>query len=294
VNARRRSTSTSVARPGVPAPALVSFYARVVLPLVRLFHRARLEGVENLPESGPFLLVANHSGGLGAAEINAFIALYAARFGSSRPLAGFAFSGSFDLWPLAPLLAGVGAIPSTYEAAASALSSGVPILVFPGGDREALRPVWRAHRVDFGGRSGFVRIARRAWVPIVPMGIRGSHYTAPVLFRSELLATLCVWLRWVGAKRWALTLLGAMGAAAVLAWIPLGWGWRFVIAWAWVASPLSMLPWIPATIRFRIGPAIPPERLFGDRAAMLDADEDAAARRALPIVQDAVQTLVRS
>ncbi len=292
MNAKRRATSASAPRPGAAASGLISFYSRVVLPLVRIFHRARLEGVEHLPTSGPFLLVANHSGGLGAAEINAFIALYAARFGGSRPLAGFAFSGSFDLWPLAPLLTGLGAIPSTYEAAAQALGAGVPILVFPGGDREALRPVWQAHRVDFGGRTGFLRIARRAWVPIVPMGIRGSHFTAPVIFRSELLATLCIWLRWVGARRWALTLLGAIGAAAALFWVPLGWGWRIAIAWAWIASPFSMLPWLPATIRFRIGAPVEPERLFGQRHAIVDAHEAADVQRALPVIEARVQELV--
>jgi 1-acyl-sn-glycerol-3-phosphate acyltransferase len=55
------------------------------------------------------------------------------------------------------------------------------VLIFPGGDHEAFRPVWQAYRVDMANRKGFLRIARRAWVPIVPLGIRGSQFALPIL-----------------------------------------------------------------------------------------------------------------
>ena len=53
-------------------------------------------------------------------------------------------------------MARLGAIPSTYDAALGALSQGVPVLVFPGGDIDATRPVWRARRVDFGGSTAYI------------------------------------------------------------------------------------------------------------------------------------------
>lgn len=58
--------------------------------------------------------------------------------------------------------------------------------------------------MDFGGRTGFLKIGREAGVPIVPMGIRGSHMTGPVLVRSTQLATLLLLPRVMGQKRWAL------------------------------------------------------------------------------------------
>ena len=254
---------------------------------MRFFHRATLEGIEHLPVTGPFLLVSNHSGCVALAELNSFMALYAERFGTTRPLAGFVLPLSFLVWPLSRLLPQIGAIPSTYVAAESTLAAGVPILVFPGGDHEALRPLWLAHQVDFGGRIGFLRIAQKARVPIVPMGIRGSHFTAPPLVRSKLLALLCLWPRLVGLKRWAITVLGALGACAIFQWVPLAWPWRALLAWAFIASPLSMLPWVPWRVRMRIGPAIAPETLFENGSA-----DDLA--RALPIVERAVQRLVVS
>jgi 1-acyl-sn-glycerol-3-phosphate acyltransferase len=219
------------------------------------------------------------------AELNSFMALYAERFGASRPLAGFVLPLSFLVWPISRVLPHIGAIPSTYAAAESTLAAGVPILVFPGGDYEVLRPLWQAHHVDFGGRLGFLRIAQKARVPIVPMGIRGSHFTAPPLVRSKLLAYLAVWPRFAGLKRWAITVLGVLGALAIFQWVPLAWPWRAVLAWAFMASPLALLPWVPWRIRMRIGPAIAPETLFDEGGP----DE---LLRALPIVEQAVQRLV--
>jgi 1-acyl-sn-glycerol-3-phosphate acyltransferase len=269
----------------VPSAGAVRFFSRVMRPLVRLLHRATLEGTENLPATGPFLLVSNHSGCAALAELNSFMALWAERFGTTRPLAGFVLPLSFRVWPLSRVLAQIGAIPSTYAAAESTLAAGVPILVFPGGDYEVLRPLWQAYQVDFGGRVGFLRIAQKARVPIVPMGIRGSHLTAPPLVRSKLLAWLCVWPRLVGLKRWAITVLGVLGALAIFHWVPLAWPWRALLTWAFIASPLSLLPWVPWRIRIRIGPSIAPETLFEDGGP----DE---LSRALPIVEQAVQRLV--
>jgi 1-acyl-sn-glycerol-3-phosphate acyltransferase len=284
VSTRWWTDQTPVDRPGCASPEVVAFATRVLHPLARFFHRATLEGTENLPATGPFLLVANHSGGIAMAEVPVFVALYARRFGGSRPLAGFVHPLSFKVWPLSRFFPMVGAIPSTAE---STLAAGVPILVFPGGDHETMRPLWQAYRVDFGGRVGFLRIARKAGIAIVPMGIRGSHFTAPPLVRSRALSFLAVWPRLVGVKRWALSALGVLGAALIVAYVPLAWPWRLLLAWAWIASPFSMLPWIPWPIRVRIGKPIAPESLF-DRGGDVDS-----LARALRIVEDAVEDLVR-
>ena len=188
----------AVSKPGLASPFAVRFLRRVLLPIVRVVHRATLEGTEHLPEAGPFLLVANHPPSLGIAEFGAFMALYAARFRGSRPLAGFAHATSFRWWPLSRVFHEVGAIPSTYAAAEATLDAGVPIALFPGGDHEAFRPFWQARRVDFGGRLGFLRIARRAWIPVVPMAFRG--FATPLLFRSRALPYLFLWPRLAGVS----------------------------------------------------------------------------------------------
>lgn len=281
----RWAEGTVVDHPGRAAPAIVSFARRYLDPVVQWCHRPTLEGVEHLPPDGPFLLVANHSAGLGAAEIFAFVVLYLRHVGAERPLAAFAHPAGFKIFPLSRVMRAIGAVPSTYAAAAQALSAGVPLLVFPGGDHETCRPLWQAHRVDFGGRVGFARIAREAGVPVVPMGIRGGHFTAPILVRSRALATLLVMPRLLGPKRWAVSLLGLLGAAAIVAWGPASWPLRALLVWLWLGSPLTFVPWVPWTLRFRIGAPIPAARLFRDRS-----DEELA--RAATTVQAAVQALV--
>ncbi|MBX3197061.1 MAG: 1-acyl-sn-glycerol-3-phosphate acyltransferase [Labilithrix sp.] len=276
---------------GHATPFALAFVRRWLLPAVRLAHRATLEGASNVPSDGPYLLVANHSGGLGIAELNAFAALWADTFGGARPLAGFAHPLGFRAFPLSRVLAEVGAVPSTYEAAYAALSAGVPLLVFPGGDHDALRPIWKWRRVDFGGRRGFLRIARSAGVPIVPMGISGSHFTAPILWQSRLLAYVAVWPRLCGVKRWSLSALAVLTTLLVWSCVPLSWPWRLLFAWLALSSPTSMIPWVPWKIRIRIGAPIPATTLF---AAGAGRDDERALDDALATVEGAVRRLTKT
>ena len=64
------------------------------------------------------------------------------------------------------------------------------MLVYPGGDYEVFRPSWQRHVVDFGGRRGFVRLARETGVPIVPVASVGGQETALFLGRAQWLARL--------------------------------------------------------------------------------------------------------
>lgn len=160
------------------------------------------------------------------------------------------------VWPLSWVHRQIGTIPSTYPAAFAALAQGVPILVFPGGDHESLTPIWRRGQVDFGGRIGFLKIARQAQVPVVPLAITGGALTAPILLRSRLLATVLVVPRLMGLKRWGISLLGLLGAALLAAVLP--WPGLALAIFLWLGSPFPFLPLFPATLRMVIGPPLPP------------------------------------
>jgi 1-acyl-sn-glycerol-3-phosphate acyltransferase len=270
-----------VGSPGRATDEAVRMARSVALPVVRLLFRPSFTGLEHLPEQGPYMVVSNHNAGLGVAELISFIALWAERFENKRPIAGFAHPLGFKYWPMTLIHRHIGSIPSTYEAAYAALGAGVPIIVFPGGDYETLRPVWHAKRVDFGGRKGFLRIARTAGVPIVPMGITGSHYTAPMLLRSRALAWILIVPRLFGQKRWGISLLCAIGLLGI-AFLPLELWMKLVIAWFWSWSLITLVPWVPATIRFRIGAPLSTERVA--RGELEDAYD---------LVIGAVQELVR-
>ncbi len=288
MNVARWAEGVVVDNPGQAAPWVVGLVRRWLAPVVRLCHRPTLTGIEHLPRDTPYLLVANHSAGIGVAEIEAFVVMYLEHVGPERPLAGFAHPLGFRVPLVSHVLRAVGAIPSTYAAAARALAAGVPLLVFPGGDHETLRPIWQANRVDFAGRLGFLKIARAAGVPVVPLGIRGGHLTAPVLFRSRLLAIALIAPRLVGVKRWGVSLLGAVVAILVARFAPVSWPIRAALVWLWLGSALVFVPWIPWTIRMRIGAPFAASELFPGGTDGSDLD----LRAALARVQAAVQALV--
>ena len=250
-------------------------------------YRPELEGIENLPENSPYMLVANHSAGMGAAEVFSFALLYLEEVGIDRPLAGMAHPFGFSIWPISAGIKSVGAIPSTSESVLETLGQGIPILLFPGGDYESCRPIWQANKVTFAGRKGFLKLAREAQVPIVPMGIRGAHYTAPILWRSEwLLPWLLILPRVIGIKRFPLSLFGLVGAVAIACLGPIaGWPLTAFLIWFWLGSPYPFLPIVPAKIRMKIGAPIPPEELFDE--------DDTELVEAYERVEAAVQEQVR-
>lgn len=253
----------------------------------RLAFRPRLSGWEHLPAEGAYLIVVNHSGG-GGADVAVLAALWAERFAGEHQLAAMAHPLAFYCPGIAMLVRDLGAIPSSYPRALETLRAGIPLLVFPGGDYEAFRPVWQAGRVDFNRRQGFLRLAREAGVPIVPLGLRGAAYTNPVLWRSKLMAWLLVLPRVLGLKRFPLTLSGALGVALLLTVVGPHWGFGLAgaLSWAWLLLPTNVLiPWIPWTVRGAIGAPLDQERLFGSEGerALEDAHEE---------VRQAVQDLV--
>ena len=272
---------------GVLSPEARSFITRWLSPLVRVWFRPTIEGLEHLPP-GPCMIVANHSAGIAAAELTSLATLITAELPDAR-IAGFAHTFGFRLPGLRWVHRHLGSAPSTYEGAYAALDAGAKLLVFPGGDHEALRPITQAHRVDFAGRKGFLKIARERGLPIVPMGIRGAAFTSPVLLRARWLAWLMVGPRLLGVKRGGVTAVGLLGAACA-AFLPLSVGARALLAWAWMASPMAFAPVVPATVRFSMGAPIAPEELFHDAS---DVELGAAYERVVSEVQARVDGLAR-
>ena len=83
-----------------------------------------------------------------------------------------------------------GAVDATPDAAEGVLRSGGILIDYPGGDYEVFRPWWDRNRIDFGGRTGVVRLALRLQVPVVPAVSVGAHETVVVLARGERVATV--------------------------------------------------------------------------------------------------------
>ncbi len=168
-------------------------YIRDSLPrlwlLSSLYFRGEVRGLGNIPESGPVLMVGNHSGGNLTPDTHVFTLAFCAYFGVERRFYQLAHNLVLSM-PGLGMLRKYGTVAASPENAHKALDSGAALLVYPGGDYEVHRPSWEGNRVDFGGRQGFIRLALEHDVPIVPVVSVGGQETALFLSRGDRLARL--------------------------------------------------------------------------------------------------------
>ena len=68
-----------------------------------------------------------------------------------------------------------GTLRASHESARKAFSRGRKVQVFPGGNLEAFRSYKERNRIVFGNRRGFVKLAIREQVPIIPAVFVGGH-----------------------------------------------------------------------------------------------------------------------
>jgi 1-acyl-sn-glycerol-3-phosphate acyltransferase len=166
-------------------------FVQSLLPLMEVFNRyfdAEVRGIEHLPKRGPMLLVGNHSGGGLTPDTTAVMAAWYRARGVAQPLIGLALDAVFRVPGLRTFFLKLGEVPANQGNAARALDGGAAVLVYPGGAHEAYRPWTDRHRIDFNGRTGFITLALRKGVPVVPVVGHGGHDSAMVLARGDALA----------------------------------------------------------------------------------------------------------
>src|SRR5947209_11795530 len=157
--------------------------------LASLWFRGEVRGLGNIPETGPVLLVGNHSGGNMTPDTIVFTLAFSTYFGAERACYQLAHNLVLSMPGLAQLRK-FGTVAASPANASKALDAGAALLVYPGGDYEVHRPSWDRHRVDFGGRKGFIRLAPEQNVPIVQVVSIGGQETAPFLSCGDRLAKL--------------------------------------------------------------------------------------------------------
>lgn len=154
------------------APLLEFLWAR--------YFRVRLLGIENIPDDGAALLVGNHSGGIpydGAMLLHG-IRRDHPRHRRVRPLvANFAFRSGW----MANVVARVGCVRASMENAMPMLARGELVAVFPEGLKGVGKMYRERYRLARFGRGGFVRLAREAQVPLLPVAIVGAEEIHPVI-----------------------------------------------------------------------------------------------------------------
>jgi 1-acyl-sn-glycerol-3-phosphate acyltransferase len=125
----------------------------------------RIEGLEHLDRETA-LIVAYHPGPFPWDNFMLWTKLYDTYGSCPRMI-------SHHLYHQVPVVRGLSRTVGLIDgepprALVEALRPRQHLLVCPGGTREGLRPFWRRHRVDWGGRTGFIRLARKYRLTIVP------------------------------------------------------------------------------------------------------------------------------
>lgn len=159
-------------RPDRPAASLVYGAMRRVLGVAHKVTRPVLLDTEHVPESGPFLLVGNHTL-LGVQDVPALVHEVERRRGVRLRVLGDHAHFAVPVWR--ELLASLGAVRGTPENCAALLEAGEGVLVFPGGAREVFKRRGQQYQLLWGERMGFARMAIEAGCPIVPFAAVGAE-----------------------------------------------------------------------------------------------------------------------
>ncbi|MGH0032222.1 MAG: lysophospholipid acyltransferase family protein [Myxococcota bacterium] len=157
--------------------------ARSVLDfLFDRYWRVDLGGIEQLPDQGPVLLVANRSGLLPYDGL--MLAHCVERFRGDLGRPRFTVADWLVTLPFAQAtLARVGGVRACRENVERLLGSGHSVVVFPEGVKGAAKVFRDRYRLQRFGRGGVIRLAIESGVPLVPVGIVGAEEAHPILFK---------------------------------------------------------------------------------------------------------------
>jgi 1-acyl-sn-glycerol-3-phosphate acyltransferase len=159
--------------------------------IFRVFWRPRVEGLENIPESGPVIIASNHLSFIDSVVIPIIV---------PRPVAFLAKSDYFEQPGVKGRLAkawyeGLGALPvdrddskaalASLDTALGVLAEGGAFGIYPEGTRSRDGRLYR-------GRTGVAQLALTSGAPVVPVGLQGTAEVQPVGTRRPRLVKVTV------------------------------------------------------------------------------------------------------
>ena len=266
--------------PHPPNETLMRLQQPFVDLLEKYWFRVEVDGWERVPDETS-IVIGVHSGGALTMDAWTLVNAWHKHFEGRRVLHGTAHDVLMAAPGLGDWFRAVGVIAANRTSVGTALARGEDVVVWPGGEVDAMRS-WRKRDVaTLGGRTGFVKQAIRSGVPIVPVATVGGHDTVFVLSEGRWLADAVD--KVLGLKK---TLRGAN--------LPIIAGFPFPIA---VEILPAHLP-LPAKIRTEILDPIEvdtdPDRaddaayvqkVYDEVEAVIQAGMDRlAAKRTLPVL----------
>lgn len=139
-------------------------------------------GWHHIPDQEAVLLVGSHNGGLASPDMVMMMVDWFRRHGVERPIHGLMHPKVWQVNPsFAQLAMKMGAIQAHPKLAIAALQKQASVLVYPGGAQDVFRPHSQRHRIHLNNRKGFIKLALRQKVKIIPVISLGAHDTLIVL-----------------------------------------------------------------------------------------------------------------
>lgn len=158
-------------------------------PLYRNWFRVQTDGLENVPDTGGALVVANHSGTIALDSMMTQVALlddHPARRHLRMLGANLVFQTPF----LGELARKAGHTLACNPDAERLLNDNQIVGVWPEGFKGVGKPFSERYKLQRFGRGGFVAAALRTRTPIIPTAIIGAEETYPMIANVKPLARL--------------------------------------------------------------------------------------------------------
>jgi 1-acyl-sn-glycerol-3-phosphate acyltransferase len=158
-------------------------------PLYERYFRVRTLGIERIPDEGPAILIANHSG---TVAIDAVMVQYAVarEHPARRPVRNMGADLVYRLPFIGPLARKTGNAVASHDDAHELLRRGELVGVFPEGFKGVGKGWSERYKLQRFGRAGFMEIALRARVPIIPIAVVGAEEAYPMIGNATLLARM--------------------------------------------------------------------------------------------------------
>ena len=156
-------------------------------PIWRAYFAGEVSGAENIPRTGPALVVGNHAGTFPLDGLLLALAAYD-EGPAPRHLRLLAADLLFRFPVIGDIARRFGVIRADRADAAALLSAGELVGVFPEGFSGTGKLYDERHQLKPFGRGGFAALAIRSGVPIVPVAIVGAEDSYPMLADLSSLA----------------------------------------------------------------------------------------------------------
>lgn len=157
--------------------------------LFRQYFRVETRGIDNIPDAGRAVIVANHSGTLPLDGVMLREALRE-HHPSSRDLRWLAEDFIFYLPFIGVAMNRIGAVRACQENAQRLLAKDHLIAVFPEGTKGIKKLYRQRYQLQRFGRGGYIRLCLRTQSPLIPCAIVGAEETNPMLYRLDNISRL--------------------------------------------------------------------------------------------------------